>query len=401
MKIAIFTDTFYPQINGVVTSIDTLAKGLSEKGHSVTVIAPKHKVAREEKRKYKVIRTRSVPALFYEDFKFTSPIDAIVFHKLNKEKIDIVHFMTPITVGSQAINYAIYKNLPLVGTFHTFFADEEYMKHIKLNYSLFKKVAWKYSNLYYNSCDLVTCPSEHTKKELKKNRCKREIKVISNGIDTKNLYFPGNKISFVKNATLDRNLLFVGRVAHEKSLDILIKATNIVTRSVNNVQLYIVGDGPQMKDMKKLVTDYHLSDNITFIGKVDHNDLINSDIYKKSELFVTASKTENQPMTILEAQANGLVCVGARARGMVDLIKDGHNGLLFEPDNIKELAQKITMLLGDKGMLKKFGKETLRDIKMHDHNFVISEWEHTYSGLIKAHKNTRRLQRYRKWLTLR
>jgi 1,2-diacylglycerol 3-alpha-glucosyltransferase len=184
MKIAIFTDTFVPQINGVVTFVSDISKELSDRGHKVYIICSKFNNCQEfNYPNVKVIRMGSIPAYFYEDFRFTLPLSWSLYKFLKKEKIDIIHFHTPITLGLQAILISKILKVPLIGTYHTNIADPNYLKHVKLNYKPIQKVSWKYNNYYYDQCDLITCPSEVTRQELKKNNFKKPIKTISNGIN--------------------------------------------------------------------------------------------------------------------------------------------------------------------------------------------------------------------------
>ena len=134
MNIAIFTDTFLPNINGVVTFIIDYAKGLAKRGHKVLIIAPKTKkrnfVYLGENISFKFVR--SINAYFYEGFRFTIPNTPILIRILKKFNVDIIHFQTQFTLGFEAILCAKLMKKPLVGTFNTFIAEPGYIKHIKL-----------------------------------------------------------------------------------------------------------------------------------------------------------------------------------------------------------------------------------------------------------------------------
>src|SRR3989338_1176747 len=186
MKIAIFTDSFLPHINGVVTSIIDMSKGLADKGHEIYVIAPKYDGVNEFI--YNNVQVKRVPTIsagFYEDFKFTSQFSLKILKYLRKEKIELIHFHTPITLGAQAIILSRLLKVPLIGTFHTFITDPNYLKHIKLNSRIIQRLSWAYVRIYYNKCDLITCPSNITRQELILNGFKKNIKVVPNGINIK------------------------------------------------------------------------------------------------------------------------------------------------------------------------------------------------------------------------
>jgi len=394
MKIAIFTDTFLPQINGIVTSVINLAKGLADRGHKIYIIAPIFNKKSEEF-KYKNIevkRTHSVPALFYEDFKFTLPLSPRVTKFLIKKKIDLIHFHTPITLGMEAVLLAKILRVPLVGTFHTFFTDPQYLKHAKLNNPLFEKIAWTYSNGFYKKCDLVTTPSVATKKELIKQncKCKKEIKVISNGIYLDK--FDNSKSKRIKKEYKKEGkfFLFVGRIAHEKNVFFLLDSFRPVIKQEPKTKLLIVGDGPQFKKLKRKVNEYSLEKNIMLLGKIPHKKLIKSGIYGACDAFITASKTENQPMTVLEAQANGLVCIGLNKRGIPDLIKNNINGFTTE-EKEKEFSEAILKVIRDDKLVKKMKKATLKEIENHKMSKIIDTWEENYKNLIKEKRETKDL----------
>jgi len=382
MRIAIFTDCFLPQIDGVATATLNLTKGLANRGHKVYIIAPKYRGVKEFKHKnIKVIRINAVPALFYPQLKISNPFSMSLYLKLKKEKIDLIHFQTPLTIGMQGIVLSRMLKVPLVGTFHTMIADLQYLKHGGINVKLAQNLTWKYARAYYNRCNLITCPSESTKKELLDNDFTKPIKVISNGINfsifdnskwkkVRNKYNPGGKL-----------LLFVGRLAYEKNIPYLLECFKLVLHKSPNTKLLIIGDGPQVAEIKSFSERLELKNNIIFTGRINHEELIKSSIFKACDLFVTASTTENQPMTILEAQANGLVCICLNKRGVKDLIKSGYNGYLAKSK--KEFSNRIIELLSDNKLRSRMRKNTLREIRKHDIKKVITIWERTYSKLIK------------------
>ncbi len=386
MNIAIFTDTFFPQINGIVTATINLSKGLSDRGHRVFIICPKFKNY-EEKFKYKnvnIIRISSVPAYFYEDFRFASVISPQLIRGMKKEKIDIIHFQTPMTLGFQAILISKILRVPLVGTFHTFFSDPQYLKHMNLDYRFVENISWGFAKAYYNRCDLITAPSNETKKELIKNGFNEEIKVISNGIDF-DQFDNSNKVKIKNKYNPDGDiLLFVGRVANEKNLFYLLECFKIVVDNKPKTKLLIVGDGPQRNEVKDKIEELNLSKNVIMTGMIPHEEFVRSSIFGASKLFITASKTENQPMTMLEAQANGLVCIGLNERGIKNLIKNNHNGYLVKLGDKKTFSKKILDLLKDNKLYTKLKKNTNEEIKKHSLDEITKIWEKEYTALIKC-----------------
>jgi len=406
LKIAIFTDAFFPQTNGVVTSIINLSNGLADIVHKVLIIAPKLKSNKKFTFKHKnieIIRILSIPTFIYKDVNFSIPSSLLLLNKIQKFNPDVIHFETPLSIGYDAIILSKILSKPLIGTFHTFFADPQYLKHLRLNNKFIQKIAWTFNNVFYNSADLVTAPSETTKQELIEHNCIKPIKVISNGIDF-NIFKTKKTIDFRKEYNIpsySKVLLYIGRIAYEKNLFFLIDIFEKIVKEKSDVLLLMVGDGPQLKELKQYVSKKHLKNKVIFTGSIEHKKLVGSSVFTTVDLFITTSTTENQPMTILESQANGLVCVGANRRGLKTLIEDNINGFLVEPNDINGFKDKIIFLLDNPKSLLRMKKNTLKMIKKHDVKNVIIEWEKTYIKLktkyrIKPTKKTKFLNVVRK-----
>ena len=383
-RIAIFSDSFLPQINGVVTSILNLATSLADRGYYILIVAPAHKSLNDFN--YPNIEIKQISgfdATFYDGFKFTNLVSLSTLKLVKKRHIDLIHFETPITVSYIGIKIAKKLKLPLVSTFHTFFADPAYLQHWIIGTGeASQKVTWAYSNLFYNSADLVTTPSPSTALELKENGCTQEIKYISNGIDPK--IFNNDKSDEIKKKykLKDKTVMFTGRISQEKNLGVLVKAFIRSAEMNPDTSFLLVGDGPSLNDLKERVAGYNLSDRIIFTGSIPHEELVKSGILGACRLFVTASLTENQPMTILEAQCNGVVCIGPDARGIPYLIKNGENGIIVPPNDIEGTSDAINKLLTDDDLYGKMKEATLEEIKSHYIENIADTWEETYDKLI-------------------
>lgn len=383
MKIAIFTDTFLPKIDGIVTSTINLATGLADKGHIIYIIAPKN--GRSTEFKYKNItvkRIRGIPGGFYPEFRMTNVVSIRLIRFLKKEGIEIIHFQTPITLGIQAILSAKYLKVPLVATFHTFITDEEYLKHVHLNKPYMKRVAWAFIRAYYNRPQLVTVPSESAKEELLAHGITKPIKVISNGIKPE--IFDSSKAKEVHNkySPNGKLLLYVGRVAYEKNIEYLIGCFSMIVKKSPLTKLLVIGEGPQMKDIQRKIKKEKLTENIIILGQIPHEELVKSSIIAAADVFITASLTENQPMTLLEAQVNGTVCVGMNVKGIKDLVQDGYNGYLAKKGDKKDFAEKVIQILENEKLQKEMEKNTLEEIKKHSYKKVIDTWEEEYKKLL-------------------
>lgn len=385
MRIAIFTDAFYPQINGIVTSIVNMVENLARRGHSIIIVAPTYYQKKDEYSYpgVKVKRILSVPAGFYEGFRWTLTVDPSVSRMLKREKIQLVHFMTPVFVSLMGIKYARKMGIPVVGTFHTFIADPLYYKQFFTGpFKVTEEIAWRYLNLFYDTADLVSSPTPKAVEVIRQNGCTAPLEPLSNGIDTglfKSLYREELKEKY---ALGDQVILFVGRLSHEKNLEALIDSFDLVFRKNPGAQLLIVGDGPQKEFYQGYASEKSCGDQVIFTGSMSYKELLSSGLYSLGALFVTASETETQGITMLEAQANRLICMGPASGGIIDLIEDGVNGYFIDPASPGDMAGKICYVLNHLDTLDEMKEKALEMMSCHEMKSVIDRWEAIYKELI-------------------
>jgi 1,2-diacylglycerol 3-alpha-glucosyltransferase len=190
MQIALFSDEILPNINGITIHVNELATRLTKKGHHVTVYAPKSiKKTEPLDVPYEITYLQSIPVAVKNNIRFSPPFSFHTFIEMYDNPPDIIHFHTPFTVGFQGIMNAKLFNIPLIGTFHTYFMESEYLRRLGLHKvyldknELINKAGWNYANFFYNKADVVISPSQVTKTDLMKNNVKSKVQVISNGID--------------------------------------------------------------------------------------------------------------------------------------------------------------------------------------------------------------------------
>ncbi|MBU4143084.1 glycosyltransferase [Patescibacteria group bacterium] len=359
MKIAIFSDTFPPQTNGVAHTAYLSAKNLIERGHEVAVFT----VAKKPKDRpdinlenLKVFRLFSVPALVYPGERFTLPI-GITLWQMKKFNPDIIHVHTPFSVGWEAVLASKILKIPLVGTHHTFY--NYYLKHIKLDFEWMKKISWKFTIGFYNRCNLILSPSMSLADELVKEGLKCPISILQNSINI-DLFKPLEnqqireeiKKSFgVKN----RSICYMGRLSYEKSIDQVIRAFALINKKIPDLNLMLIGDGPERKNLEKLAKNLNLNPSIIFTGSLFYNgDLVRA--LQANDLFISASKNENMPLSVLEAMAVALPMVLVKEKGLAELIKENINGFFTKTDDSADIAAKTLSLLSSPDLLNKFSR---------------------------------------------
>lgn len=386
MRIVLFTDTFLPNVNGVVTATVSLVRGLAKRGHEITVVMPKF----DEPCKYRqknvhVIQLPSIENIFHKDYRTTLPFDPVLLRKIQKIKPHLIHIQTPWTVGMLGVMASKFLKVPLVGTFHTFFSEPDYLKNFnsKLSHPIFQKAVWDMEVMYYNQCDYVTCPSQYALNELRKNGLKSSAKFISNGIDVASFKkVPATQVK-KKYKIKGPMLLSVSRIGFEKNIIHMLRSFNIMLRRVPDATLMLVGDGPQMDEVKEEVNKLGLKDNIVFAGKIKHDTLVKSGIYGACDLFVITSVTETGPITVLEAMANGKPCVGVNATNLPFLIIDGKTGAIVDQKDQYAFADACADLLLDKKLYSEMKKGANKEVKRHNIDHVIDIWDKLYSRLKK------------------
>ncbi len=386
MKIAIFTDSFYPQVNGIVTSIVDLAKGMTDKGYKVFIIAPQEKGLSDEF-VYKDIETLRLPAVdasFYEGFKWSAIMHRPTFNKLKSENIDVIHFMTPITVSVFGILVGKLLKIPMIGTYHTFISELTYVRQFFPHAGVgTQKFAWHYSNAFYNRAHLITTPSDFTTNELIKNGCRQKVITVSNGIKLD--CFDNSKQNEIKEKYNPSGhlVLYVGRVSVEKNMMVLLDSFKDICKTDSTTKFLIVGGGPNFDECKNIVLEAGLKERILFLGIIPNAELKVSGIFGACRVFVTASTTENQPVTILEAKANGLPCVGPDAMGMPGVIENDKTGFIVEKNSAKGLSTAISKILNDDDLYNRFSAGCIESVQSHELGYIIDEWEERYKALIK------------------
>ena len=351
MRIGLFTDTYPPFINGVSTSVLMLKQGLEKLGHEVFVVTVNDE-AFSYKKEDNVLKIPSFPVGIM-NFRQSGIYPLRALKIIKKWNLDIIHTHTEFSIGTFARLVSKQFNIPLVHTYHTMY--EEYIYYITKGYfdSASKKLV-EYLTLFLcdKTIDELIVPTEKTKNLFKeKYKVKRDVHVIPTGIDVSRFYNENiNKdevLELKKELGIkprNFNILYVGRIAKEKNIEFLIENFKNVLKKVRFCKMYIVGDGPDIKDLIELTNKNKLDDKIVFVGKVPWEDV--PKYYAACDVFVTASTSETQGLTVLEAMAASKPVVAIKDESFELVIDNGKDGLLFK--NEKEYVECIYKLYKDK-----------------------------------------------------
>ncbi len=349
MNIGIFTDTYKPNINGVVTSIELKKTEFEKLGHKVYIIAPLEPGYSDND--LDVIRLKSFTLIFQPEYRLAYPPSLSSLRKIRKLKLDIIQAETPFSLGMIATYIAKYEKIPLVHTYHTLFA--EYVHYLGMPVVVTKKMAEKVSAIFCNVCNHIISPSYDVKNELLRYGVKKEITILPTGIDDSSFKIGDRqKVREKYNVKDDeRLLLFVGRLGKEKNIDFLLEALEkLVKNEKECYKLMLVGDGPYHEELAEKVKSSIIGKSVIFAGYVNRKEI--SDYYKASDMFIFSSLTETQGLVILEAMASGTPVVAIKASGVEDMIENEVSGILTKND-LEEFCYKIKEIFSNEELKNK------------------------------------------------
>lgn len=360
MRIGLFTDTYPPYINGVSTSVLMLKQGLEKLGHKVYVVTVNSE-SFSYKKDENVLMIPGIPTGIL-DFRLTGLYPIKAQRIIKGWNLDIIHTHTEFGVGSFARLIAKQYNIPLVHTYHTMY--EEYIYYLTKGYfdGASKRLV-EYLTLFLcdKTVEELIVPTKKTHDLFKeKYKVSRDVHIIPTGIDVTRFYkenVDDKKVNYLKKELLikpgDFTILYVGRIAKEKSIDFLINNLKEIIKKVPKAKMIIVGDGPDMKYLTELAYENKLSKYITFTGKVPWDKV--PEYYQLADAFVTASTTETQGLTVIEAMAASKPVVAINDESFRTVITDGKDGILFETE--KEYQDAILRIAKDKEFKDKLSKK--------------------------------------------
>jgi glycosyltransferase involved in cell wall biosynthesis len=390
MKIVYFTDFFYPIVGGVTIAIANLATQMALHGHEAYVFAPKWKHNPYTIDEVKNLHIEYVNSMGtgIPDFQLPFSLHPGMYNRLRSINPDIIHLESPVFLGTTGLIFARLMKKPVIITFHGYFMEPMYLKKAGLdklgmdNNQTIIQMGWKFAQFYYNLADGITCPSEATKKDLIAHGFTKPVEAISNGVNTILISdVKNNKIPLKKEFELPKKyFVYVGRLSDEKSMDILMKAYIQFSKKNSDVDLVLVGDGPEKNEIMGMIKENNLEKRVHVLGNVDNDILLRSNIYRDAVAFITASKSETQCICGLEAIAFGLPMIGINSRAIPELIKE--NGVLCSPDNIDELEKGMIFIVNNPEERERMSQASLKLAAEHALSNTASKMEHFYKKII-------------------
>jgi len=389
MKIGLFVDAYLPDINGVVTSVASLKDVLEKNGHEVFVVCPQGSFSTSYSDH--VLRLPGLALKQLYGYKATTPFHSKEAQLIHSWNLDLIHAHTEFGVGIFARLVANKYHIPLVSTYHTTYEDYTHyvnLIHAKFVDSLAKKAVAHLSKMYGETCVEIISPSQKTKDMLIRYGIKKPITVVPTGIDLTRFKEPSPKemiLEIREQARVkdsDTAIVFVGRIAQEKSIDLVIDAFALLKKqNISDIKLVIVGDGPSKVELEKQAESLGVSETVIFLGKKPSDQIHH--YYHAFDAFVSASTTETQGLTFIEALASGLPVYARRDEVLFDLVIPAQTGSYF--DTPKELAEALIDYhsLG-KGAQKNMSEAAMQAAKPYDSEIfyqkIIEVYQRVYAS---------------------
>lgn len=332
MNIGVFTDTYYPIINGVTTSAMMLDRELTALGHNVTIFTttvPKTLNIRSDPR---VVRLPSMPFVFMPQNRMALMYPPRLLLGMKKFNLDVIHTQTEFPLGIFGKLVSKVYGIPLVHTYHTMY--EDYTHYIAKGYIVTPEMMRRYSRIFCNASRAVIAPVAKARDALLSYGVTRPISVIPTGID----FSPFDPANHPAEETLAIKaalgvppeapvMIFIGRLAKEKSVDVIIGAMPEIIRRIPDIRLVIVGDGAARKSLETQAAALGVAGRVIFAGARPWSQI--GKYYQLGDVYVCASTSETQGLTYIEAIASRVPVVAKRDESVAGIITDGETGFYF------------------------------------------------------------------------
>ncbi len=364
MKIAIFTDTYYPDINGVASTLKRYTDYLELKNINFKIFAPE--TFNNEYVSSHIHRFKSLPFFFYPECRLAIPNIFSIKSELQSFSPDLIHVATPFNIGLCGVYFAKKLNIPVAGSYHTDF--NQYLKYYDLEF--LSKYLWKYMNWFHRPFKKLFVPSIDTLDQLKRHGF-TNLEIWPRGVDC-SLFHPYHDKKFVRTKYGIQKkyiLTYAGRLAPEKDLKTLLAVAKSIPPNINqNVQWLVIGDGPLREELQR-----EAPANMVFTGYLKGEEL--AEAYCVSDIFVFPSPTETFGNVVLEALASGTPVVGANSGGVKNIIQSGTTGYLCKPGNVQEFTHSILQLIHHDGLRFQMG--------MDGRNYALTQkWDGIFENLL-------------------
>ena len=374
MKIAFFTETFLPKVDGIVTRLTKTIEFLTKNGDEVIVFCPEG--CPDSYKGATIVGVAAMPLPLYPELKLGLPGPA-VSDKLEEFKPDLIHVVNPAVLGLGGIWLAKTNNIPLIASYHTHLP--KYLEHYGMG--MLEPLLWELLKAAHNQALLNLCTSTAMVNELEEKGIQRTA-LWQRGVDTTNFRpeLRSDKMReklFGKYQKTDSLLIYVGRLSAEKQIERI----KPVLDNIPGACLALVGDGPYRGQLEKIFENTQTN----FIGYLSGEELASA--YASGDIFLFPSSTETLGLVLLEAMAAGCPVIGANKGGIPDIIDDGINGCLYNPDEKdngeRSLIEATKKILVDNNKKETMRKEARKEAEKWDWNQATVQLQKYYAETLE------------------
>jgi 1,2-diacylglycerol 3-alpha-glucosyltransferase len=387
MRILIATNTYPSHLNGQAVFVGSLAEGMAENGHQVSVLVPGiDRVGNEEQNGVEIISTPAIDLRFiHKEFFIAWRYQKIVRKAFDEQKPEIVHLQDPAPLSKAVMKEARKRGIPVMCTHHT--GPAVWAPYLSEKFTFLFQIAvpmiWDWVLRFLNQADMVTVPSRASVKMLIQRGLNVPIKPISCGVELDQFRsVRPEQIRHIKQQyrfnNRKKHLLYVGRIDEEKRVDVLLQG--MAKSKDPNVELILAGGGAAEESMHNLSKMLKISEKIRFLGKVRRTEI--PALYAACDVFIMPGDVESLSIATLEAMSCGKPVIAANAMALPELVSVGHNGLLFKPRNSVDLGQKIDQLCTMRKCWPKMGANSLERVQEHDLKLTIKQYQTLYQQMI-------------------
>lgn len=399
------TNNYKPFMGGVPISIERLAEGLRQLGHSVTIFAPTYQEQQEEEN---VFRYATCMKRFIGGIVLPNPFDHRIEREFKEKGFNLIHVHHPMLIGRTAVYLSRKYDIPLVFTYHTRY--EQYLSYVK-GIDLMERWAFKktgataelssgclhlikdkfmpaYLNTFLRHCDLVFAPTAGMEQYLAEvcGVPGERIGVLPTGLPQCHFRVPAQESDGLRaryGAAGKPLFLTVSRMSHEKNVTFLLESLAILKWDYGrDFVMLFVGDGPEREYYEQMAAELGLSEDTVFTGAVPNSEI--APYFHAADAFLFASKTETQGIVVLEAFAGGTPVLAVEASGVSDLVKSGYNGVLT-PEVKETYAKMLAGFLDGKLNREELGKNAARSAEEYTEDAVALRASHYYNRIAAEH----------------
>ena len=380
MRVALFTDTYIPDVNGVARTLDRWVRYLKTQGIDCKVFAPDSIRHGDPVNRDAVERFYSLPFLLYPECRMALPNPIQLNKLLERFQPTLIHTATPFNMGLVGKRYANKHNIPLIASYHTHF--DQYLSCYKLEWMA--PLLWRYMKWFHQDCSKILVPSISTKSHLEEKGFSN-LEIWPRGVDT-NMFYPRDSrenILHSLGAHPDKfTLLYVGRLAPEKSISVLLQAFEQLQPSLKqHMQLLIAGGGPLFKELVEHNTDY----TIHYLNFIEGDAL--ASLYAAADVFVFPSATETFGNVVLEAMSSGTAVIGAASGGVKDIIVHQRTGWLCSEGDVSSFANAMKCLYNDDALRYRLSLAGLQYAQKQS-------WDSIFSSLLMQYRQVQHEKAY-------